>query len=107
MHSTDNFTEQLKQLSDIDHIIKSELSASDINTEEITELVDKREQLLQRLLCTIDELPQLSQTEQWQQAIKETQNVVLLMQSKTTLIGQTLYKYRHGNKSVQQYKKFL
>ncbi|EGU48242.1 putative flagellar rod protein FlaI [Vibrio ichthyoenteri ATCC 700023] len=107
MLSTDKFTDQLKQLSDLDHTIKNELSVDDINTEEISELVDKREQLLQRLLCTIDELPQLSQTEQWQQAIKETQNVVMLMQSKTTLLGQTLYKYRHGNKSVQQYKKFL
>ena len=107
MPLTDKFTVQLKQLSDIDRIIETNLSLSDINAEEIGELVDKREQLLQRLLCTIDELPQLSQTEQWQRAIKETQNVVVLMQSKTTMIGQTLYKYRHGNKSVQQYKKFL
>ena len=107
MQLTDRFTEQLKQLSDIDHIMTIELSSSDIKTEEIGELVDKREQLLQGLLCTIDELPQLSQTEQWQRAIKETQNVVVLMQSKTTIIGQALYKYRHGNKSVQQYKKFL
>ncbi len=107
MQSTDRFTAQLKQLSDIDHVVTIKLSLDDINTEEIGELVDKREQLLQGLLCTIDELPQLSQTEQWQRAIKETQNVVVLMQNKTTMIGQTLYKYRHGNKSVQQYKKFL
>lgn len=107
MHLTDNFSAQLARLGDVDHAIEVELSSDDINTKEITELVDKREQLLQGLLCAIDELPPLSQTEQWQHAIKETQRVVLLMQSKTTLIGQTLYKYRHGNKSVQQYKKFL
>ncbi|HAS63072.1 MAG TPA: flagellar protein FliT [Vibrio sp.] len=107
MHLADDFYTKVVILSEIDHIITKELSLSDINAEEISELVDKREQLLLSLLSLIDESPQLAQTEQWQSAIKQTRTVVLLMQEKTKFIGQSLYKYRHGNKSVQQYKKFL
>lgn len=107
MHLADNFYDQLAQLSDLDRTITNELSFDNINTEEITQLVDNRKQLLLSLFRAIEGSPQLAQTEQWQVAIKQTQGVVALMQNKTTAIGQTLYKYRHGNKSVQQYKKFL
>ncbi|MBA5763702.1 flagellar protein FliT [Vibrio sp. 404] len=107
MHLADDFYTKVVNLSEIDHIITKELSSVDINAEEISELVDKREQLLLSLLGLIDESPQLAQTEHWQSAINQTQKVIILMQEKTQLIGQSLYKYRHGNKSVQQYKKFL
>mgnify|MGYP001167345057 CR=1 FL=1 len=107
MRLEDDFYTKLTILSDMDLIINKELSSGDINAEEIGELVDKREQLLLSLLHMIDESPQLAQTERWQSAINQTQKVLILMQEKTKLVGQSLHKFRHGNKSVQQYKKFL
>ena len=46
MHLADDFLAQISFLGDLDHGIASNLSADDINTEEIVQLVDKREQLL-------------------------------------------------------------
>ncbi|MGF1754387.1 flagellar protein FliT, partial [Vibrio makurazakiensis] len=41
------------------------------------------------------------------EAIERTKKLVALMQTETSQIGKDLHKFRHGNKSVQQYKKFL
>lgn len=99
--------EQLKELSDVDNQIKDLLAPDDIDIEEVIQLVDIREQLLQVLLTQVSENPALGRTQHWQEAIKDTQQLVELMQSKTLQIGKDLQKFRHGNKSVQQYKKFL
>lgn len=107
MHLEDDFQAKLSQLSDLDQLITEQLSLSDINAEEITQLVDKREQLLLGILSKIDEAPKLAQLESWRAAVYQTQKVLGLMQEQTRSIGQSLHKYRHGNKSVQQYKKFL
>ena len=97
----------LQVLRDINQTIKEKLTADDINTEEIILLVDKREALLRDLLHHIASNPQFAQSAEWQSAILETQHLVELMQRKTRSIGDNLHKYRYGNKSVQQYKKFL
>ncbi|MDE1238362.1 flagellar protein FliT [Vibrio aestuarianus] len=97
----------LLTLSDLDHQIKAILAIEEINTEEINHLVDKRERILQNLLMYASENPRFANSAQWHTAIDETKQLVELMQSKTVEIGKTLQKYRHGNKSVQQYKKFL
>ncbi|MDE1331296.1 flagellar protein FliT [Vibrio aestuarianus] len=97
----------LLTLSDLDHQIKAILAIEEINTEEINHLVDKRERILHNLLMYASENPQFANSAQWHTAIDETKHLVELMQSKTVEIGKTLQKYRHGNKSVQQYKKFL
>ncbi|MFL7864538.1 flagellar protein FliT [Vibrio cincinnatiensis] len=97
----------LQVLCDINHQIKEKLMVDEINTEEIIVLVDKRETLLGELLSYIASNPQFAQSAEWQSAILETQHLVELMQRKTQSIGQALHKYRYGNKSVQQYKKFL
>ncbi|MDA0148084.1 flagellar protein FliT [Vibrio sp. LaRot3] len=102
-----NFLEQLKLLSDLDRNIKITLTSADIDTEEIHSLVDKREQLLLTIISDVKKSPELAETEQWQKAIALTKEVVDLMAQQTAAIGQTLHKYRHGSKSVQQYKKFL
>lgn len=99
--------QQLLILSDLGHQIKAILAIEEINTEEINHLVDKRERILQNLLMYASENPQFANSTQWRNAIDETKHLVELMQSKTVEIGKTLQKYRHGNKSVQQYKKFL
>ncbi|MFV0449389.1 MAG: flagellar protein FliT [Vibrio sp.] len=99
--------EQLKELSDVDNQIKDLLAPDDIDIEEVIQLVDIRERLLQVLLTQVSENPALGRTQHWQEAIKDTQQLVELMQSKILLIGKNLQKFRHGNKSVQQYKKFL
>ncbi|MCG9679523.1 MULTISPECIES: flagellar protein FliT [Vibrio] len=107
MHWVDDFLAQVAFLGDIDHDIVSGLSSADINTEEIVELVDKREQILLTLISTISEHQELAQLPEWQSAIKRTQLTVEMMQKKTTQLGSNLKKYRYGNKSVQQYKKFI
>lgn len=107
MHLADDFSAQLATLCDVDQAIGHLLSIDDINTEEITAQVDTREQILQKLLCMIEQCPELAQLPAWQRAIDDTAAMVQLMQQKTALAGQALKQYRHGQRSVQQYKKFL
>lgn len=107
MHSADDFLAEISFLCDLDRDIANNLSAGDINAEEIVQLVDKREQLLLTLISTINEQQELAQLPEWQSAIERTQLTVELMQKKTAELGSSLKKYRYGNKSVQQYKKFL
>ncbi|WP_158107650.1 flagellar protein FliT [Vibrio furnissii] len=97
----------LQALCDLNHQMKEKLAVDDINSEEITALVDKREQILQELLTYVSEHPGFARSNEWRDAVQDTQHLVELMQLKTAAIGKTLHKYRHGNKSVQQYKKFL
>ncbi|MCF7503740.1 MULTISPECIES: flagellar protein FliT [Vibrio] len=98
---------QLEELCELDQLIISKLEFGEINAEEITQLVDNREQLLQNVLQFIDSHPDVKQSSEWFEAIIRTRKLVELMQSETSRVGKTLHKYRHGTKSVQQYKKFL
>lgn len=100
-------TNQLQELCELDQLIISKLEFSKINAEEIATLVDNREQLLQNVLQFIDSHPDVKQSSEWFEAISRTRKLVELMQSETGRVGKTLHKYRHGAKSVQQYKKFL
>ncbi|MFV8461269.1 flagellar protein FliT [Vibrio campbellii] len=100
-------TSQLRELCELDQLIISKLELSEINAEEIATLVDNREQLLQNVLQFIDSHPDVKQSSEWFEAISRTRKLVELMQSETGRVGKTLHKYRHGAKSVQQYKKFL
>lgn len=98
---------QLQELCELDQLIISKLELSEINAEEITQLVDNRDQLLQNVFQLIDSHPDVKQSSEWFEAITRTRKLVELMQSETNQIGKNLHKYRHGAKSVQQYKKFL
>lgn len=98
---------QLQYLSDLDQQIATLLAEDDIHAEDILQLVDNREQVLSSLLSYVAEYPEWAQSDLWREAIRNTQQLVGQMQLKTAAIGKTLQKYRHGNKSVQQYKKFL
>ncbi|KAB0463991.1 flagellar rod protein FlaI [Vibrio kanaloae] len=98
---------QLQKLCELDQLIISKLELSEINAEEITQLVDNRDQLLQNVFQLIDSHPDVKQSSEWFEAITRTRKLVELMQSETNRIGENLHKYRHGAKSVQQYKKFL
>ncbi|TXY06587.1 flagellar protein FliT [Vibrio mimicus] len=102
-----NVEAELQRLSDLDQQIATLLTEDDIHAEDILQLVDNREQLLHSLLGYLAEHPELAQSESWREAIGNTQQLVEQMQLKTAAIGKTLHKYRHGNKSLQQYKKFL
>ncbi|MCZ4310863.1 MULTISPECIES: flagellar protein FliT [Vibrio] len=97
----------LQELCELDQLIMSKLEYSEINAEEIVHLVDNREQLLQNVLQLIDSYPDVKQSSEWFEAISRTRQLVELMQSETGRVGKNLHKYRHGAKSVQQYKKFL
>lgn len=97
---------ELQRLSDLDQQIATLLAEDDIHTEDILQLVDNREQLLHSLLGYLAEHPELAKSDLWLKAIGNTQQLVEQMQLKTAAMGQTLHKYRHGNKSVQQYKSF-
>ncbi|PAR45942.1 flagellar protein FliT [Vibrio metoecus] len=102
-----NVEAQLQYLSDLDQQITTLLAEDDIHAEDILQLVDNREQLLHSLLGYLAEHPEWAQSDLWREAIGNTQQLVEQMQLKTAAIGKTLHKYRHGNKSLQQYKKFL
>ncbi|NVD06126.1 flagellar protein FliT [Vibrio sp. JPW-9-11-11] len=98
---------KLKELSDLDHEIELALTVDELSVEDIARLVDTREQILQSLLEAFQAHPELSRSQQWQDAVTRTQTVVAMMQEKTAEFGQALKKYRHGKRSVQQYQKFL
>lgn len=99
--------DELQKLCELDQQIMAKFEISEINTEEIMALVDNREQLLQNVLQLLDSHPDVKQSSEWYNAITRTRTLVELMQTETTRVGKDLKKYRHGNKSVQQYKKFL
>jgi flagellar rod protein FlaI len=96
----------LLQLCDIDLKIHNELTNDVLNTEEILALVDIRDQILQPLLEHASKNEQFAASLAWQKAIHSTQALVELMTAETTKIGHDLRKFRIGQKSVQQYKKF-
>lgn len=98
---------RLVTIGDIDHKINLLLQDAEKNAEEIAVLVDKRDQILQELLCSAEENASLLKTQEWRDAVLNTKRLVELMQSKTVSLGEQLKRYRHGNKSVQQYKKYL
>ncbi|PMH41047.1 flagellar rod protein FlaI [Vibrio sp. 10N.286.49.B3] len=99
--------DELNQLRDLDHQLMTKLHQSEINSEEISVLVDTREQRLNSILSKLAQDPSLKSCPQWHEAVVRTKTLLELMESETQRAGQALVKYRHGNKSVQQYKKFL
>ena len=107
MPLANDFEQQLTKLCEVDQIITETLSAGELSTEEIIELVDTREQILQCLLAAVSSQPELAKSQQWQDAVERTKAVVELMSSKTAEMGMALQKYRHGKRSVKQYQKFL
>jgi len=98
---------RLTEICDIDLKLEGYLDDKEINSEEIVKLVDKRDQILQNLLCSVEECPSLFTTEQWRDAITNTKRLIGLMQNKTEDLGAELKRYQYGKQSVQQYKKFL
>jgi flagellar rod protein FlaI len=95
------------ELSDLDHRLLSLIENIDPETEEIHQLVDKREQLIKTIVDVCKRNPNLQQSAQWQQVVESTRHIAQLMESKTEQLGQSLRKYRHGKRSLQQYKKFI
>ncbi len=98
---------ELREIHDIDHRINQELQKVEINTEEILQLVDTREQLIENLLPIIRQNPLVKQDAEWQDLLTRTQSIVELMQSETMKTGKELHKMRYGQRSLQQYKKFI
>ncbi|EMB9224935.1 flagellar protein FliT [Vibrio alginolyticus] len=98
---------ELMEISDIDQLITQELEKIDINAEEILRLVDIRERLLQNLLPIIHQNPLVKQDAEWQALLTRTKRIVELMQSETSKVGKELHKFRYGQRSLQQYKKFI
>ena len=97
----------LIEISDIDQLIAQELEKIDFNTEEILHLVDIRERLLQNLLSIVENNPLVKQEAEWQDLLTRTKSIVELMQNETTNVGKELHKFRYGQRSLQQYKKFI
>ncbi|MEL7286689.1 MAG: flagellar protein FliT [Pseudomonadota bacterium] len=97
----------LMEISDIDQLITQELEKVDFNTEEILHLVDIRERLLQNLLSIVENNPLVKQEAEWQDLLTRTKSIVELMQNETTNVGKELHKFRYGQRSLQQYKKFI
>ncbi|HDM8235477.1 TPA: flagellar protein FliT [Vibrio campbellii] len=97
----------LIEISDIDQLITQELEKVDFNTEEILHLVDIRERLLLNLLSIVENNPLVKQEAEWQDLLTRTKSIVELMQNETTNVGKELHKFRYGQRSLQQYKKFI
>nr|WP_321380766.1 flagellar protein FliT [uncultured Vibrio sp.] len=98
---------EIIEINGLDQRISQELQKVDINTEEILRLVDIRESLLQNLLSMVRKNPLLKQEVEWQDLLTRTQNIVELMQLETSKAGKELHKLRYGQRSLQQYKKFI
>lgn len=98
---------ELIEISDIDQLITQEMEKVDFNAEEIQRLVDIREQLLQNLLTIVESNPSVKQEPEWQDLLIRTKRIVELMQNETTNVGKELHKFRYGQRSLQQYKKFI
>lgn len=98
---------ELIEINELDQRISQELQKVDINTEEILRLVDIRESLLQNLLSVVQKNPLVKQDVEWQDLLARTQSIVELMQSETLKVGKELHKLRYGQRSLQQYKKFI
>ena len=98
---------ELIEISDIDQLIAQELEKVDFNAEEILRLVDIRERLLQNLLPIVESNPLVKQEAEWQDLLTRTKSIVELMQNETTNVGKELHKFRYGQRSLQQYKKFI
>ncbi|AUV85469.1 flagellar protein FliT [Vibrio campbellii] len=98
---------ELIEISDIDQLITQELEKVDFNAEEIQRLVDIRERLLQNLLSIVENNPLVKQEAEWQDLLTRTKSIVELMQNETTNVGKELHKFRYGQRSLQQYKKFI
>ncbi|MGR5205661.1 MULTISPECIES: flagellar protein FliT [Vibrio] len=98
---------ELREIADIDQLITQELEKVDFNAEEILRLVDIRECLLQDLLVMVQSNPLEKQGLEWQDLLTRTKKIVEQMQSETSNVGKELYKFRYGQRSLQQYKKFI
>ncbi|MGR5067027.1 MULTISPECIES: flagellar protein FliT [Vibrio] len=98
---------ELREIADIDQLITQELEKVDFNAEEILRLVDIRERLLQDLLVMVQSNPLEKQGLEWQDLLTRTKKIVEQMQSETSNVGKELYKFRYGQRSLQQYKKFI
>lgn len=96
----------LAQLCDLDQLISLELEKDEISAEDLQRLVDNREQLLQSLLQQVAQNPQLKSEEEWQLMITRTKRLLERMQEETNKTGLQLQKFRRGQRSLQQYKKF-
>ncbi|NOH50278.1 flagellar protein FliT [Vibrio rotiferianus] len=98
---------ELANLRDLDQLISQELEKVELNTEEILRLVDIREQMLQNLLPIVEGNTDLKQDAEWQAVVTRTKEIVELMQCETSQLGKQLHKLRYGQRSLQQYKKFI
>ncbi|MGR5299968.1 flagellar protein FliT [Vibrio alfacsensis] len=98
---------ELREIAEIDQLITQELEKVDFNAEEILRLVDIRERLLQDLLVMAHSNPLEKQGLEWQDLLTRTKKIVEQMQSETSNVGKELYKFRYGQRSLQQYKKFI
>ncbi|MCF7481166.1 flagellar protein FliT [Vibrio sp. J1-1] len=98
---------ELIEINHLDQRISQELQKVDINDEEILRLVDIRESLLQNLLPMVQKNPLVKQEIEWQDLLARTQSIVELMQLETSKVGKELHKLRYGQRSLQQYKKFI
>ncbi|EMQ2877721.1 flagellar protein FliT [Vibrio navarrensis] len=96
----------LAQLCDLDQLISLELEKDEISAEDLQRLVDNREQLLQSLLQQVAQNPQLKSEEEWRLMITRTKRLLKRMQEETNKTGLQLQKFRRGQRSLQQYKKF-
>ncbi|MGX9417227.1 flagellar protein FliT [Vibrio sp. RC27] len=97
---------EINQLSDIDRILNQELTNVVLDSEEITRLVDKRDQILQQLIDYASKNERFAKSTMWADAISSTQKLVELMNSQTMKVGEDLRKFRIGQKSVQLYQKY-
>ena len=97
---------EFDKLRDIDHLLSQELENSEINSEEIARLVDIREQTMKNILVLLEENPEWKQDPECQHVVARTTKIVMRMQAETSRLGTDLRKFKLGQRSLQQYKRF-
>jgi flagellar rod protein FlaI len=100
-------TQLLDNLKALDFSLIALLQENEIDSDEILSLINEREHILQEIMSTFKSVPNGENSQDWQDAISRTKQIVGLVQTETTQLGEQLKKYRHGNKSVQRYQQFL
>ncbi|MDB1123293.1 flagellar protein FliT [Vibrio algarum] len=97
----------LDNLKALDQKMLELFQQNEVDSEKILSCIDEREQILQEINSEFKSVPGFESSQEWQDAIIRTKQLVKLLQTESNQLGEQLKKYRHGNKSVQRYQQFL
>ncbi len=105
--ASQKWEQAIQDLIELDQVLMRNLADESPDSEQIGELVGKREQILLLLLADIEQNHNLQQSLEWREAIERTTAIVEIMQGQTSQLRLAMSKMRRGQTSIQQYQKFV